>query len=232
MRALIAAIVAIAMSDVAFALNFVTLTPGDARADRCDTLITGVIEIDSADQLSDFVWKKYKTTGTRPLIFCLNSEGGSLIGAMQMAEWLWHEAPSHMEVADGDQCLSACVIVLASGRNAYLKRVWREVADGAVVGIHGFYMNTEPGVRDRSLSDAELVELGRAVSGRLVALMNTFQVHPILAQTMLTSAPDEWTFITHENMWWLNPGRYCYEGFRRPPHCDTQPLKLAVDSLD
>lgn len=69
MRALIAAIVAIAMSDVAFALNFVTLTPGDARADRCDTLITGVIEIDSADQLSDFVWKKYKTTGTRPLIF-------------------------------------------------------------------------------------------------------------------------------------------------------------------
>ena len=232
MRALIAAIVAIAMSDVAFALNFVTLKPGDPRFGKCDTLITGIIEIDSADKLVEFVFERYETTGRRPTIYCLNSDGGSLIGAMQMADWLWHKAPSHMEVVDGDRCLSACVVVLASGRNNALRRVWREVADGAVVGIHGFYLDTEPGVRDHAFTDAELVEIGKAVSGRLVELMNTFQVHPILAQTMLTSAPDEWTFLTHENMWWLSPGRYCYEGFRRPLHCNRQPLKLAEDSLD
>lgn len=104
MRALIAAIVAIAMSDVAFALNFVTLEPGDPRFGKCDTLITGIIEIDSADKLVEFVFERYETTGRRPTIYCLNSDGGSLIGAMQMADWLWHKAPSHMEVVDGDRC--------------------------------------------------------------------------------------------------------------------------------
>jgi hypothetical protein len=79
----------------------------------------------------------------------LNSPGGSLNDAMQMAELIREEGLA-TEVPDGALCASSCPLVMAGGKT-------RKAGEKSAVGVHQFYaVGAEAAAPAQAMADAQM----------------------------------------------------------------------------
>lgn len=107
---------------------------------ECDARLEGPISSGATERLRELmIGEKWSPAGSAPTI-CLNSPGGSLAEAIKMQEYFLNEN-IFTYVSEGDECLSACAIVLLAGSATFGNGIMfhqfsRRIHPNSTIGFH------------------------------------------------------------------------------------------------
>lgn len=156
-------------------LGVPTLTFGGGHVDcgtqRCLVTISGEITRDTLVGLD-------QVTGDKPIIVNLNSLGGDVISAMQIANLLRKVGPYIASVDKDASCLSSCVFVLAGAGRRWIY---------GKVGIHRPYSNNAQ--VDRSVDDIRTEQ--KRIEGIAKEFFSAVNVNPALYDEMMRTPPHQ-----------------------------------------
>ena len=220
----IAALLMLLLSAPAFGQTLITNNipqGGDHERYHCDVYIQGELGVNLLQEYADFMRRTgVNTFEDRPQILCLNSPGGSVVGALDLAEALWHDLPTMTRVAEGDECLSSCVLLLLAGRSPLTGGPNRFYSVGSEIAVHGFFWDDDVS----ELVDADVVDFTKNVSGRILSLVSDTQAHPELANLMMVARRDQWISANRPNTWLISPRLFCFVGYILPMGCEGKEI--------
>lgn len=170
-------------------------TPGGPHPNRLYLNMTGKIGAGDAKKLESGL-AHYDHIDFRELVIYLDSLGGSLAEAMDMAEILRSRPElvrTHVGGLDDapSDCASACVFVFAAGKLRYL-------ADNGRIGVHQFFSS------DPDLTGEQALSLGQALSSDVVMLLDN--------QGISTDFFEQMAYTPAEGITWV--GRRQLEDWR------------------
>lgn len=145
-------------------------------------VLTGAIAPGDAERFSDFMIAR-----DAPALVFLNSPGGSVGDALSIGRAL-RELGAGTRMTEADICLSACPYLLAAGTT-------RQVADGAMVGVHQHFFG-----ENTALPAFLAVEDIQRGQGQVMEYLVEMGIDPRIMQPALMTPPDEIYVLTPSEM--------------------------------
>lgn len=155
------------------------------RRDFCNIYINGEIRAGLLQEVQKWLRNAGNLPGVRYVKVWLNSPGGSIAEALEVGREL-RENDVWALVAEGSQCSSACVLLLAGG-------AFRAV-EGSV-GIHRPYFESNPG----SVADARVAY--NKLSNKIREFLIEGSVRADLYDQMLSTPPESIRMLTGREKW-------------------------------
>lgn len=143
------------------------------QGERAALTLTGTIAPGDGARFADWI-----DAHEEPAIVFLNSPGGSVLDAIEIGRQL-RDMGAATALADTDICLSACPYVLAGG-------VTRDVAAGAMVGVHQHYFGEN--IAMPAFLAVEDIQRGQ---GEVMGYLIEMGIDPAIMQPALLTPPDE-----------------------------------------
>ena len=144
----------------------------------------------------------------------ISSRGGLIMQAIKAGDWLRGRGKS-VEVSD--ECLSACVFVLAGG-------AIRQATPAAKVGVHRFYTTSE----QASIKD---MEIGQQVASDVLRYLDRMGIDQAMFHAMAAVPSEDMAYIDHPTLqkWRLLGSSVAASAPPLPPPIDIIPARSMFD---
>lgn len=182
-----------------------TFTSIDDDVFHCKVLMEGIIEKGDAEKLKQIIFdqqiKTYPAPNNgHPDRICLNSPGGNLLEAIEMAEI--YEGNGGTAVRMGDRCESACAILFMSGsfqgEDGFFMGTDRVIHPLAKLGFHAPSLKVEDGNYAKN-SVEKAYKIALAGASELNRLSSKIDIPTTLLTEMLKTPSDQMLYI--EKVW-------------------------------
>jgi hypothetical protein len=134
----------------------------------CNIRLSGVVELGDDTELLQLV---SRFSESESLILCLDSPGGSLSSALNIARFLWERGVGTY-VEENATCESSCSIIFFMGTliQGDEKSIGRGIAPGSRVGIHNPSLSVNPNAEFPGSAVTQAFELALQAAGAITAL--------------------------------------------------------------